>query len=68
MHGPGAKELPDVGPSGEPYELGNNRAAESIEQSRNERGRELMWNTKKRRGVTEAVCESMRSPGLRPIC
>lgn len=52
MHGPGAKELPDVGPSGEAYELGNNRADESIEQSTNERARELSRN-KKREGKSQ---------------
>ena len=50
MHGPGPKELPDVGPSGEPYELVNSRADESIEQNRNERGRELRW-IKKEKGI-----------------
>lgn len=64
MHGPGAKELPDVGPSGEAYELENNRADESIEQSTNERARELSRNKKKRRQVTEAACESMQGYGL----
>lgn len=44
MHDPRPKELPDVGPSGAPYEFGNSRADASIEQSGNERGRELRWN------------------------
>lgn len=44
MHDPGPKELPDVGPSGAPYEFGSSRADASIEQSGNERGRELRWN------------------------
>lgn len=48
MHSPGRKELPDVGPSGAPYELQNNSADESIEQKRNERGRELRWNKKEK--------------------
>lgn len=50
MHGPGPEELPDVGPSGAPYEFANSRADVSIEQSRNERGRELRWNKKERGG------------------
>lgn len=33
MNETGPKELPDVGPSGVPYELANSRADESIEQS-----------------------------------
>lgn len=32
MHGPGPKELPDVGPSGVPYELTSSSADSSIEQ------------------------------------
>lgn len=35
MNETGPKELPDVDPSGVPYELANSRADESIEQSSN---------------------------------
>ena len=67
MHGPGPIELPDVGPSGVPYELASSRADECIEQSRNESSQEVRWN-KGETTDTEGVCENLQGAGEWSIC
>lgn len=65
MRGPGPKELPDVGPSGTPHECARSGADASIEQSGNERSRELSWNKK---GAEGGHRSSLGKPAVWPVC